>query len=233
MVQELRIGLSYTGVRLDDGSAGLAYTFKDNLPTGCTILGGDRPVAGRPAHELLRFVGSTMWIEASVGLATVNALINRETGSEQEGDVLDILDLRKEDRVGMVGFFGPLIASIRKKVRDLTIFERADRSIKGLLPAEKALQELPQCDVALITSTSLINGTMDSLIEASRRCREIVLLGASTPLFPEVFQPLGVTMLSGVIIADPPSIFRVISEGGGMKFFGGYLQKVNLRIGPQ
>jgi uncharacterized protein (DUF4213/DUF364 family) len=190
-------------------------------------------VAGRPARELLRYVGSPVWIESSVGVATANALVSRDTSIGQEGDVLEILDLRKQDRVGMVGFFGPLIAPLRKRVRDLTIFERTDRSIKGLLPAEKAPEELPQCDVALITSTSLINGTMDSLIEASQQCREIVLLGASTPLLPEVFQPLGVTMLSGVIITNPTSIFQVISEGGGMKFFGGYIKKVNLRITPQ
>jgi len=229
-VRELRIGLSYTGVLLDDGTAGVAYTFKDNIPAGCSIFGGNRPLAGSPAHEIIRYIGSPVWVESSVGVATANALINREKGIEQKGDVLDILELRKGDRVGMVGFFGPLVGPIRKKVQELTIFERTARAAKGLLPTERVPEELPKCDVALITSTSLINGTMDSLIEASQRCREIVLLGASTLLLPEIFRPLGVTMLSGIIITDPSSIFQIISEGGGMRFFKHHIQKVNMRI---
>ena len=59
VVQELRIGLTYTGVLLDDGSAGVAYTFKDDIPAGCSIFGGSHPLAGRPAHEIIRYVGST------------------------------------------------------------------------------------------------------------------------------------------------------------------------------
>jgi uncharacterized protein (DUF4213/DUF364 family) len=230
VVRELRIGLTYTGVLLDDGCAGVAFTFKDNLPAGCSIFGGSHPLAGSPAHEIVRYIGSSVWVESSVGVATANALINREKGTEQEGDVLDTLELGKGDRVGMVGFFGPLVGPIRKKVKELTIFERTARAAKGLLPTEKAPKELPKCDVALITSTSLINGTMDSLIEASQKCREIVLLGASTPLLPEVFRPLGVSMLSGIIITDPTSIFQIISEGGGMRFFKHHIQKVNMRI---
>jgi len=230
VIQEVRIGLSYTGVLLDDGIAGVAYTFKDNIPPGCSIFGGTRPLAGSPVHQIVRHIGSPVWVESSVGIATANALTNRWKSTQEKGDVLDILDFRKEDRVGMVGFFGPLVAPIRKAVQKLIIFERTSRPAQGFLPTDKALQELPNCDVALITSTSLINGTMDSLIEASQKCREIVLLGASTLLLPEIFKPLGVTMLSGVIITDPQSIFQIISEGGGMRFFKHHIQKVNMRI---
>jgi hypothetical protein len=130
----------------------------------------------------------------------------------------------------MVGFFGPLVPNIKKRVKELVIFEQKIRITKGVLPAEKAFEELPKCDIAIITSTSLVNGTIDSLIEASQKCRDIVLLGASTLLLPEVFQPLGVTLLSGVIVTDPSGILQIISEGGGMRFFKNHIQKVNIRI---
>lgn len=61
-------------------------------------------------------------------------------------------------------------------------------------------------------------------------CREVVLVGASTPLAPSVFQPLGVTLLSGIVVEDPSGILRVVSEAGGTSFFGRSVRKVNVRV---
>ncbi|MCD6353125.1 MAG: DUF364 domain-containing protein [Proteobacteria bacterium] len=229
-IADLRIGLGYTSALLNDGKAGVAYTFKESLPDGCSVFTGNRPLAGKSIQQVINYIGSPVLLESSVGIAVANALINREREGEKEGDVLDILKLDKDDRVGMVGFFGPLVAPLKKRVRELTIFERSIRMSKGFFPAEKAAEELPACDIALITSTSLINGTMDSLIDSARKCREIVLLGASTVLAPEIFQPLGVTLLSGVIVTDPPTILQIVSEGGGMRFFKNHIKKVNIRL---
>jgi Uncharacterized conserved protein len=229
-VKEVRIGLGYTGVLLEDGNAGVAYTFKGKLPDGCSIFTGERPLAGKSSHKLLDYLGSPETAESAVGVATANALVNRERETGVEGDVLDILTIKETDRVGMVGFFGPLIPPLKKMVRELLIFEQTTARAKGLFPADHAYRELPACDVALITSTSFINGTMESLIRASHNCREIVLLGASTLLLPEIFKPLGVALLSGVIVTDPPGILQVISEGGGMRFFKNHIKKVNIRL---
>ena len=230
LVKEVRIGLGYTGVLLEDGNAGVAYTFKGKFPEGCSMFIGNRPLAGKTSHKLLDYLGSPETVESAVGVATANALVNRDRGIEGEGDVLDILKIKETDRVGMVGFFGPVIPSLKKMTRELLIFEQTTARAKGLFPAENAYQELPACDVALITSTSLINGTLGSLLDASRKCREIVLLGASTLLLPDIFEPLGVTLLSGIIITDAPGILQIISEGGGMRFFKGHIQKVNVRL---
>ncbi len=229
-IKEVRIGLGYTGVLLEDGYAGVAYTFKQGLSEGCSMFTGTRPLAGKSSHKLLEYIGSPTAIESAVGIATANALVNRERGIGGRGDVLDILKIKKTDLVGMVGFFGPLVPSIQQLARELLIFEQTTSRSEGLFPAEKAPEVLPSCDIALITSTSLINGTLDSLLEASRKCREIVLLGASTLLLPEIFELLGVTLLSGVIITDPPGILRIISEGGGMSLFKGHIKKINVSL---
>jgi len=231
-IADLRIGLIYTGVLLDDGNAGVAYTFSENFSDCHSFFAGIRPVKGRSTHEVLPCLVSSNRVEASVGIATANALINQEREETQGGDVLDALELRKTDRVGMVGAFVPMISPLKARVRELLIFELHDRHAEGVLSAEKALHELPRCDVALITSTSLINGTMDLLIEAAvKGCRDVVLLGPSTPLLPAIFKPLGVTMLAGLIITDPPGILQVVSEGGGMRVFGDCVKKVNIKTG--
>jgi len=231
-IQGLRIGLIYTGILLDDGSAGAAYTFRQSLPDGyLSLFGGSSPLAGTLTHALLPYLGSSNRVEAAVALAVANALVNRDTAPDTEPqEVLDMLDLSKHDRVAMVGFFRPLVDEAKRRVKELLIFEQAPDLAPGLLPAAAAVKELPCCDVALITSTSLVNSTVDSLLEAAQHCREVVLLGPSTLMLPEVFAPCGVTMLSGLVVTDPCGILRAISEGGGVRSFKGFVRKKNLRL---
>lgn len=229
-VTDVRMGLGYTGVFLDDDRCGVAFTFKEGLYHGCSVFTGKRPLVGKSSHELVDYFGSLSLLESALGLSTVNALVNDASAAQAEGDVMNMLQLTPEDRVGMVGYFGPLLKPLREKVKELVIFEIAEDREEEVCPADHAYGELPRCDIAIITSTSLINGTADGLIEAAKGCREVVLLGASTPLIPEVFKPLGVTLLSGVLIVDVPAILQTISEGGGMAYFGKAVQKVAIRL---
>jgi uncharacterized protein (DUF4213/DUF364 family) len=97
-------------------------------------------------------------------------------------------------------------------------------------PTERALDLLPTCSVALITSTALLTDTMDTLLDAAVGCREVALLGPSTPLLPEVFVGTPVTWLSGIRITSSADVLRVVSEGGGTRTFSPYVRKVNLRL---
>jgi uncharacterized protein (DUF4213/DUF364 family) len=229
-IADVRIGLGYTAVLLENGNLGVAYTFRQDESSGCSLFLGRRPLAGRTTTELLDYLGSTDVVEGSVGLALANAMLNRSSSDQREGDILQALVLGADDRVGMVGFFGPLVGPLEKTVRELVIFERTAGRSDRVLPAEEAFIELPNCQVALITSTALIRGTLERLLEAAGNCREVVLVGASTPLIPELFKPLGVTLLSGITVNDPSGILQVVSEGGGMRFFSKYIRKENVRV---
>lgn len=229
-VTDVRIGLGYSAVMLEDGKVGVAYTLRDDAPAGCSVFMGRRPLAGSEARTLLDYLTSSEGVEATVGLAVANALANRAMPDHLSGDTLEHLGLRADDRVGMVGYFGPLVGPLRERARELVIFERNMARSDSVLPAEQAHDLLPGCDVALITSTSLLNGTLDKLLEAAKGCREVALVGASTPLVPELFGRHGVTLLSGVTVCDGPGILQIVSEGGGMGFFGKRVNKVNVRV---
>lgn len=229
-VREVRIGLGYTAVQLQDGAVGCAYTFRNALPHGCTVFQDRRPLAGRPAVEVLNYLDSRHPLEAAVGLATANAIANRPRSDWLTGDILDMIRILPADRVGMVGCFTPLVPALRSAVAELFIFEQDLEIDEGLRPAEEAVRRLPECQVALLTATSLINRTVDELIPAVRGCREVVVLGASTPLCPEAFRGTPVTMLSGIVVERPEDLLRVVSEGGGMRMFKGLVRKVNYRL---
>lgn len=229
-VVDVRIGLGYTAVMLDNGCAGVAYTFLDKVSGGCSVYRNIRPLAGRTAEDLLHLFDTGGCIEAALALATANALFNRPDRDYRRGDILEQLPIRPADRVAMVGHFGPLVPAIRKQAKALYIFEQIDLPQGNLLPVSDAEQLLPQCQVALLTSTAIINQTADHLLALAGGCREMVFLGASTPLIPEVFEGTGVTLLSGVTVVAPEAILQIVSEGGGMRFFTSSVKKVNLRL---
>lgn len=228
---DLRIGLGYTAALLDDGRLGLAYTLRGEFAGGCTTHLAPRPLAGRPVTELLPLLGAADPVSRAVGLACANAVTNTPSSEHLEGDVLEHVGLEPDDDVGMVGYFAPLVRGLSERVRSLSIFERVDSPTEELRPAEEAYERLPRCSVALVTSTAILTGTIDSLLEAAKGCREVVLIGASTPLAAEAFRGTGVTLLSGVIARDLPAILQVVSEAGGMRLFKGHLDKVVLRVG--
>jgi uncharacterized protein len=228
-VREVRIGLGYTAVQLESDNTGLAYTFRQDLPPGCSVFSGLRPLAGRKIGELFPLLCSEEKLEASVGLASVNALVNHQVPGALAGDVLDFVSIQPQDEVGMVGFFSPMIPVLQGKAKRLHIFERWEQP--GLiLPEEAAYDLLPKCQIVLITSTTIINKTLDPLLKAAGSCREVVLIGASTPFLKEAFEDTPVTMLSGVEVTDPDKLLQVISEGGGTRSFRNSTRKINLRI---
>lgn len=229
-VADVRIGLGYTAVQLEGGNCGLAYSFRDELPEGCCVVKEAGTLAGRQASELAAWSLSRGALAASVGLATLNALITVRSCA-LEADLVALLECGPDDEVGMVGYFGPLVEPLRKRCRALHILERHPAAGSTMLPESAAGDILPRCQIAILSGTSLINRTLDGLLPMCRDAREVAILGPSTPLLPEVFAPRGVTWLSGVRVIDPARALRVVSEGGGTRQFGAAVRKLTLPCG--
>jgi uncharacterized protein len=230
VIRDVRIGLGYTAVQLDDGRTGVAYTLGREMFRGCTAFGGKRPVAGSPAEEVLRYLDSEGLVESALGLATANAVANQAPSRGATGDVLKSVELFPTDAVAMVGFFAPLVAELQDRVAELEIFEEQTGLLPHLRPSTEAVSAMPKHDVAFITSTTIINDTIDELLESARDCREVVLVGPSTPLIAEAFEGSPVTWLSGITVDDADGLLRIVSEGGGTRFFRPFVTKWNIPL---
>jgi uncharacterized protein (DUF4213/DUF364 family) len=229
-VAQVVVGLGYTAARLEDGRAGVAYTFRNQAKGGCAAFGGKRPLAGQETAALLALAASRDPVEAAVGLAVANALLAPGPSRAVAGDVLEQVGLEPTDTVGMVGFFGPLAPEVRRRAQRLVIFERVELPQGELLPQELAAELLPNCQVALISATTLLNHTLEPLLRACADCREVVLLGPSTPLCPELFAGTPVNMLSGMVARDAVGLLQVVAEAGGTRQFSPMVDKKNLRL---
>ena len=229
-VADVRIGLKYTAVALEDGSLGLALTPVDCQEHSCWSFGDRSPMMGRPGVELLAGLSSRVPGETALGLACANAVFNRSGAPGTRGDVLDMIAPRPEDRVVMVGHFQPVVRRLQGQVASLAIFDLHVDQGPDVRPAEEVFSALPYADVALITATTLINHTLDPILQAAGHCRQVALLGASTPMVPVVFASGPISLLSGVHANQIAEILQTVSEGGGMAVFKKYVNKINLKV---
>lgn len=230
-VVDLRVGLSYVGVRLDQGAAGLAAVLSDSSPRGCTALQGAGTFAGSSASDVLQYlVHGKNALHRAMGVAVANALAGSPGNPAEDCEATTYFDLKPGENVAMVGLFAPLVERIRKTGAKLTVIEKNPERI-DLLSAEDKRKALVECNVAIITATTLLNNTFEETIGLLGAPRIVALMGPSTPLVPEAFKDTPVTHLGGAVVADCARVLRIISEGGGTPALRPYLRFVNLMIG--
>jgi len=81
-----------------------------------------------------------------------------------------------------------------------------------------------------MTSTSLLNNTADGLLNAVGPNVRVVMLGPSTPLIPEAFAGLHVTVLAGTVPVDRENILKAVRNGKGTPVLQKYSRKPYLVI---
>jgi len=189
-------------------NCGLSSTFRGDHPHHGMVRDVGK-LRGKPALELAGYAKSDNLLEASIGMATVNSLIEIDETRCVTENALDILMTKGQGKnVAVVGHF-PWIPKLKDIAKKLWVLEQRPRDDD--LPAEAADKILPQADVVAITGTSFINHTLERLLELSRGSF-IVLVGPTSPLSPLLFD-WGIDVISGTIVDDPDAVIRSISEG--------------------
>jgi len=229
-VAEVRIGLRYTSVRLDDGNAGIAWTARTGAEC-CADAPEAGTLAGRSASGTLSMLASDEALYRTIGLATANALAaSMPRPQTTSTGVLTLIDIQPSDRVVMVGFFDPMIPRIRETGCRLDIVElRKDRP--GTVSPDEGRSPLAECSVALITATSLVTGTMDDLLAGLGSPRAAVILGPSSFMRPEVFSGTPVTHIAGLWVHDVAALEQIVSEAGGTKHIKPYTRFETICLG--
>ena len=192
---------------------GLSSTFRDE---GSSHDRGVRDVGSltqKTALELAEYAKSESLLEASIGMAAINSLIDIDESKCIEKNAFEIiLEKGQGKNVAIVGHF-PWIPKLREKVKNLWVVEQRLR--EGDLPAKEADRVLPQCDVVGITGTSFINHTVEGLLNLCKNAY-VVLVGPTSPLSSVLFE-YGIDAICGSKIIDPDKLIRSISEGATFK----------------
>jgi uncharacterized protein (DUF4213/DUF364 family) len=188
---------------------GLASTMGDPHPHRGPTVRDAGNLTEKTTVDLMRLVRSESLMEASIGMATINALLEIEEEQCSEANAFDLLAAQGEGKnVAIIGHF-PFVPKLKGVTRNLWVIEQ--RPHPGDLEAERTADILPRCQVVGITSTAFINHTLESLLDL---CRDafVMLLGPTTPLTPLLFD-YGIAALSGIKVADEDRVIRHVKEG--------------------
>ena len=164
--------------------------------------------------ELAALAQSDQPALASVGVAAINALIPPQPKTWVDLNAEEVIaEHGKGKKVVLVGHF-PFIPRLRSRVGELIILEK--RPEPGDLPADAAFDVVPDADVVAITGTTLINRTLDGLLELCSPRAHVILLGPSTPLSPVLFD-YGIDLLCGSIVTAIEPVLRTVRQAGNFR----------------
>ena len=196
---------------------GLSSTFRGE---GAPHDRGVRDVGNltkKKALELAEYAKADSLLEASIGMATINSLIDIDESKCIVKNALEIiLEKGGGKNVAIVGHF-PWIPKLKEKVQNLWVIEQRLR--EGDLPAEEADRILPQCDVVGITGTSFINHTVEGLLNLCKKAF-VVLIGPTSPFSPILFE-YGIDAICGSKVIDEDKLIQSISQGATFKEVSG------------
>jgi hypothetical protein len=207
-VKSVRVGAHWTAVC--SRHCGLASTLTGNQPHGHSKVRDVGRLHFKSAHELAEYARSDNLLEASIGAAAINSLIDVDESRVVEVNAGDVLLQQGRGRqVALVGHF-PFIPQLRASARELWVIEQQPTADE--FPAEAAADLIPKADVVAITGTALINQTLDGLLALCDPKALVMILGPSTPLSPVLFDH-GVSLLSGAQVVDEAAALGTLCQG--------------------
>lgn len=227
-IEKLLAGIYYTAVKLSNGYSGVAYTNTDAADC-CTHnrskgFGDFTPgnFKGQRVADLFDHADQTRFIK-TVQLSVMNALsAELLEGSDyhiiKNQDPFDLLDLNGRKRVCLVGAFLSYMKKIAESECSLQIIELNEDAVPDefkqfLVSAEKEEEVLTKSDIVIITGSSIANFTLDDLLKAIPRTTQVILVGPTSSLLPDVLFACGVDLIGATQITDSEKMFQLIAEG--------------------
>ena len=164
--------------------------------------------------ELARLILSPAGLEAAIGMAALNSALDVSPIENrlQQVNAFDILLQRGNNKnISIIGHFPFVDILKRKKIaRNLWVFELKPKTDDDLLP-EQIPEYVPESDIVLMSGTTLIHHTFDTISSCFNASYNIIA-GPSTPLSPILFD-FGIHMISGTVVTDKDKARKNFSRG--------------------
>jgi uncharacterized protein (DUF4213/DUF364 family) len=213
-----------------NGCCGVAMSFQDNNPLyGTDQTRQDLEYLKGCVRSSLFDVASANMTDPrvsrrSIALTLLNALsqplvtdeVLQAKGYETGVEVKDLV--RSDDKLVIVGY-GGLVKSYAGRCRELHVTDQRPKetfrtTIVGetvsygpagieVHSSEENREVLKDADVAIITGSTLVNGTFDEVVGYAKNARIRALYGSSAQLIPDVLFENGINIVMSVAISDP------------------------------
>ena len=230
-VEQICMGIGYTAVATSDGNIGVAYTYFD-AKSGCCLVQNYQDFEGRPAGELLALIQHADPLERSMALALINALNQRRAEQlpedKQNALLYDALDIKAGTKVSMVGYIKPTAGALETMGAQVDVIDE----FRQMGDKDRFFYNLATwADAALITSTTILNNSLESILDRVGENVRVALLGPSTPMVAEAFEhrPM-VKALAGIVSDRVDPVLKTVRHGLGTRYLHRCSRKVTLTL---
>lgn len=176
---------------------------------------GTGEFSGKAVKNLIDYLLSDKTTEISLGMAAFNSLTNKDNDDFQKGDILLWAGQHfKGANVGLIGHF-PFAPEIKTWAANCQIIEK--NPSPGDLHGKTAKQYLNCYDLVIITGMTILNDSLDEVLESCPRAFKI-MLGPTVPLHNKLLD-YGVNVLCSMISLDEQPFFDSICEGSAVAQF--------------
>lgn len=231
LVDEIHMGLGYTMVTLQDGRSGICVTWCDQS-RAYMVNTDPNDYEGRSALQLLRHIKDGEHpFSRMMAIALVNALNQRFAVSlpETPHDWAKRLDLGEGAAVAMIGQFSPVSMRFEEIGSTVRILDLG-RNIGD--PDQFYRWAIKEADLLAVTATSLVNGTLEQILDRFKeRTLPVLLMGPSTILHPEVYEDLPINYLAGSAVVAKNDMLKAVRNGRGTLDIHHQAKKVYLNLG--
>jgi hypothetical protein len=196
-------------------NCGLAATLpRDALRQNPPLVKEPGTLLEKSVSELTRMAYSESLLEASMGMATINSLLEIDDDQCVELNARDlIVEKGTGKRIAIIGHF-PFIPFLKERAKEVWVIEKNPQ--QGDLTEDEAQNVIPQADVVGVTGTSITNNTFEGLLELFSPQAYVVMLGDTTPLSPVLFDH-GVHAISGTKVVNIEQALRCVSQGANFR----------------
>jgi uncharacterized protein (DUF4213/DUF364 family) len=164
----------------------------------------------KDARILAEMVYSESAMEAAIGMAAVNSLLEVDESRCQEINAGDLIaEKGRGKKVAIIGHF-PFVPELAKVAGELWVIER--NPWEGDRAEAEAEKLIPLADVVGITGTAFTNHTIGPLLNMCKPGAYVVMLGDTAPLSPVLFD-YGIDAICGTRVVEPDTVLSCVSQG--------------------
>jgi uncharacterized protein (DUF4213/DUF364 family) len=210
---------NFGAVRLDDNSIGINYLgLSEDVKRRAQNFNTKTLEGGNP-YSLAKRVKSDDLFHRTLAFGVINAISQYffkicQYSLDFTTNSLGLLNLKPADSVGMVGFFPPLIKRIKKRGISLVVLEKKEHLLQKHENWEVTSdpQRLEECNKVLSTSSTVLNNSLDQILNHCKNAEMISIIGPTAGFIPDPLFKRGVNVLGGTYVSNPPLFTDLVSQ---------------------
>jgi uncharacterized protein (DUF4213/DUF364 family) len=224
-VRDIRQGVFHTGVLTRN--CGLAATLpRDALRQEPPMVKEPGLLLDKTSLELAQLAYSQSILEAAIGMATINSLLEiDESGCIELNAAELIVEKAKGKRTAIIGHF-PFVPRVREYSKEVWVIEKNPKA--GDFGEAEADNLIPRADVVAITGTALTNHTVEHLRGLCNPKAYVIVLGDTAPLSPIMFDH-GFNAVSGTMVMNTERALQCVSQGANFRQIRGIKRLTMMR----